>query len=173
MALPKVALRPGEQFSVLSISFDETETPVMARGSEKTYMTAMRGEFPEEAWHFLTGDLDNIHLLTEAIGYGFQRQGTDFLHPVVIVVVAADGKIVRYLYGTQFLPMDLTLALVEADEGRVGATIRRVVGFCFTYDPENRRYVFNLLRVTGTVVLASAGAFLGFLIFTGRKRKKS
>jgi protein SCO1 len=172
MALPKVALTPGEQYIVLSVSFDETETPALAKGSKKNYMTAMRGEFPEAAWHFLTGDLENIRRLTDALGYNFQRQGEDFLHPVVIAVVAADGTIARYLYGTRFLPMDLSLALLEAAEGRVGATIRRVVGFCFSYDPENRRYVFNLLRVSGAAIFTSAAAFLGFLVLTGRKRKK-
>jgi protein SCO1 len=168
--LPDVSLRPGEQYRVLSVSFDETDTPEIAAQSKRNYMTAMRNGFPPEAWRFLTGEPQQIRAVTDALGYGFQREGQDFLHPVVIAVVAPDGKITRYHYGTRFLPMDLTLSLVEASEGRVGATIKRVLGFCFSYDPQGKRYVFNILRVSAVVVLTTAAAFLTFLIFSGRKR---
>jgi protein SCO1/2 len=169
-SLPEVKLKAGEDFRVLSISFDETETPEKARRSKAIYMDAMRRQFPAEAWNFLTGDLESIRELLDAAGYRFKRQGEDFLHPVVLFVVDKDGRIVRYLHGTNVLPMDLTLALVEASEGRIGPTIRRVAQFCFSYDPENKRYVFNLFRVSATVILITAGAFLAFLIWTGRKK---
>ncbi len=169
-SLPEIKLKPGEDFQVLSISFDETETPSWARNIKRIHMAAMGGRFPDDSWHFLTGDLESIHRLTEAAGYRFQRQGVDFLHPIAVFVVTGDGKIVRYLYGTSFLPMDLTLALLEAAEGRVGTTIRKVVDFCFSYDPANKRYVFNLLRVSGTIVFLSAGGLLTFLVVTGRKK---
>jgi len=167
--LPEVKLEPGKAFRVLSVSFDETETPELARRSQAIYLDAMRQRFPAAAWSFLTGDPENIRKLLDAAGYRFQRQGEDFLHPVAIFVVASDGKIVRYLHGTHVLPMDLTLALVEASEGRIGPTIRRMAQFCFSYDAENRRYVFNLFRVSATAILLTAGAFLAFLILRGRK----
>jgi protein SCO1/2 len=168
-ALPEVKLEPGKGFRVLSISFDETETPQLAHRSQAIYLDAMRQRFPAAAWGFLTGDAENIRQLLDAAGYSFQRQGEDFLHPVAIFVVSSDGKIVRYLHGTSVLPMDLSLALVEASEGRIGPTIRRVAQFCFSYDPENRRYVFNLFRISATVILLTAGTFLAFLILRGRK----
>ena len=168
--LPKVKLQPGKDFRVLSISFDETDTAKIATGSKRTYFAGM-GDFPPTAWRFLTGDAAAIRALTDSIGYRFQRQGRDFLHPVAVAVVSADGKIVRYLYGRRFLPMDLNLALVEASEGKVGVSIKRVLGFCFSYDPVNRRYVFNLLRVTASVVVLTAGGFLAWLILSGRKKK--
>lgn len=171
-ALPKVTLNPGKDFQVLSVSFDETETPAMAQKSRKIYLDAMGGGFPPDAWHFLTGDLENIRSLTDAAGYRFQRQGEDFLHPVAVFVVSSDGKIVRYLHGTSFLPMDLTLALVEASEGKIGPTIRKMAQFCFSYDPESKRYVFNIFRVSAAVILLTAGAFLLFLIFWGRSKPR-
>jgi protein SCO1/2 len=167
-ALPEVKLEPGKAFRVLSVSFDETETPELAHRSQAIYLDAMRQRFPATAWASDRRS-GNIRKLLDAAGYRFQRQGEDFLHPVAIFVVTSDGKIVRYLHGTSVLPMDLTLALVEASEGRIGPTIRRVAQFCFSYDAENRRYVFNLFRVSATVILLTAGAFLAFLILRGRK----
>jgi len=167
--LPGIKLEPGKDFRVLSISFDETETPAEARKSKALYMDAMNGRFPADAWTFLTGEKKEILRVTDAAGYHFKRQGPDFMHPVALIVVSPQGKIIRYLHGTSVLPMDLTLALVEASEERIGATIRKVAQFCFSYDPENNRYVFNLFRVSATAILLTAGAFLAFLILRGRK----
>jgi protein SCO1/2 len=167
--LPAVKGTPGKAYQVLSVSIDETETPALAAKFKKMYLTSMQAPFPDKGWRFLTGDAQSIRRLTDAAGYRFQRKGRDFIHPVASFVVAGDGTIVRYLYGTTFLPKDLTLALLEAREGRVGATIRKVVGYCFSYDPAGKTYVFNLLRVSATVVILSTGGFLAFLMLTGRK----
>ena len=169
-ALPAVKRSPGTEYRVISVSFDETESPELAARYKKTYLTAMNSPFPEDGWRFLTGETRNIRRLTDAAGYRYQRKGRDFIHPVASIVIAADGTIVRYLYGTSFLPKDLTLALLEAKEGKVGKTVRKMVDFCFTFDPQNKTYVFNLLRVSATVVILSAGSFLAFLIASGRKR---
>lgn len=168
--LPQIKLEAGSQYRVLSLSFDETETPELAARYRKTYYDAIGAPFPAQGWRFLTGDQDNIRRFTEAIGYRFRRQGHDFVHPVASVVVAGDGTVVRYLYGTSFLPKDVTLALVEAGEGRVGPTIRKMVEFCFSYDPQQKTYVFNLLRVSATVVIVTVVAFFLFLLFGGRKK---
>jgi protein SCO1/2 len=171
-ALPAIKRTPGKEYRVLSISFDETETPELAARYKRMYLTAMNAPFPEEGWRFLTGDAQSIRRLTAAAGYRFQRKGRDFIHPVASLVIAGDGTIVRYLYGTAFLPKDLTLALAEAREGRVGITIRKMVEYCFTFDPTGKTYVFNLLRVCATVVLICTGGFLAFLLLTGRKRRQ-
>ena len=169
-ALPAVKRNPGTEYRVISVSFDETETPALAARYKRMYLASMNIPFPEDGWRFLTGDVPEIRRLSDAAGYHFQRKGRDFVHPVASFVVARDGTIVRYLYGTTFLPKDLTLALLEAREGTVGITIRKVVGYCFSFDPKGKTYVFNLLRVSATVVIASLGVFLFFLIKSGKKR---
>ena len=170
--LPDIRRQPGVEYNVLSVSFDETETPELAAKSKAMYFKSMRAAFPDDAWHFLTGDKEAIMQLTGAAGYRFRKMHDgQFLHPVVVFVVDSQGKIIRYLHGTRFLPKDLTLALVEASEGRLGTTIKKMVQFCFSYDAENKTYVFNLLRVTGTVVLLTAATFMAFLFFGGKKRK--
>lgn len=170
--LPRIKGRPGEEYRVISVSFDEHDTPELAAKFKRVYLTAMHAPFPENGWRFLTGDAESIKRLTDAVGFSFQRRGRDFLHPVASIVIAGDGTVVRYLYGTTFLPKDLALALVEAREGKSGAAIRKTLEYCFSYDPQQKTYVFNLLRVSATVVILCAGSFLVFLIVTGRKRKE-
>jgi protein SCO1/2 len=164
--------RPVDDYRVISISFDDQDTAEMAVRSKRTYLTAMRKPFPPDGWRFLTGDASSISRLTDAAGYHVQRSGKDFIHPVASFVIAQDGTIVRYLYGISVLPKDLALALAEAKNGVAGASIRRLVEYCFTYDPAGTTYVFNLLRVSATVVILCTGSFLVFLMVTGRKQKR-
>jgi protein SCO1/2 len=170
--LPQLNLTAGGDYQVLSISFDETETAELARRNRDTYLAVAGGKIPAAGWRFLTGEPAAIRTLTDAIGYHFQRVGSDFQHPVAIIVISPDGTIVRYLYGTRILPKDLALALMEAKEGHVGTTIRKMVQYCFSYDPEQKTYIFNLLRVSATVILITLGAFLAFLLLAGKKKRK-
>lgn len=170
--LPGLNLKAGEDYQVISFSFDETETPELAKRSRDTYYAAMRNQYPEQAWHFLTGDYAAIRALTEAAGYHFKRVNHEFLHPVAFFVVSPQGKIVRYLHGTHIVPKDLTLALYEAKAGHVGTTIRKMVQYCFSFDPEQKTYVFNILRVSATAILATLAIFAAYLIFGGKKTKK-
>ncbi len=170
--LPDVKLEAGESYNVVTFSFDPEETPAMAAHSKQTFLTAMQAPYPKEAWTFLTGNQDNILKLTDSAGYYFKKEKDDFLHPIAAFVVTKDGTIVRYLIGTRFSPIDLSMALLEANEGRIGKPIRKALQFCFSYDPEGRRYVFNLMRISGTVILLTLGSFLLFLILSGRKKKK-
>lgn len=171
--LPAIKPRPDIEYRVISISFDETETPELAAKYKRMYLTSMNTAFPENGWRFLTGKESEIRRLTNAAGYNYQKKGRDYIHPVASMVVAGDGTIVRYLYGTNFLAKDLTLALLEAKEGKIGKTIRTVVGYCFSFDPAGKTYVFNLLQVSASMVMLSAGGFLAYLILSGRKRKQS
>lgn len=170
--LPQMRLTPGDDYRIVTFSFDPEETAELAAHTKHTFLTATQMDFPAEAWHFLTADQQTILRLTDAAGYFFYEENDDFIHPTAIFVVAADGSIIRYLIGTSISPFDLTMALVEADEGRIGKPIRKALQYCFSYDPENRRYVFNLMRVSGTVILLTLGGFFLFLILGGRKNKK-
>lgn len=169
--LPKIKSTPEKDYRVISISFDENDSPAVATTFKRVYLGTMRTPFPEGGWRFLTGDAKTIRRVMDAAGFGFQRKGRDFIHPSGSFIITGDGTIVRYLYGTTFLAKDLTMALIEARDGVPGATIRKIVDYCFTFDPGQKTYAFNLLRVSATVVIVCTGGFLGFLIMSGKKRK--
>ena len=170
-ALNKLPAEPGKEYAVLSISFDETEKPDLAFQKKNTYLKMIQKPFPEDAWRFLTGDKENIRKLTDAIGFHFKRVGEDFEHPVTLIILAPDGRIIRYMVGADPLPFDLKMALVEASQGKIGPAISKVVRFCFSYDPKANKLVFNTLKVTGTVTLLFALSFIVFLFLKGRKQR--
>jgi protein SCO1/2 len=170
--IPQIKLKPGVDFQVVSLSFDEFDTPEIAAKKKLNYMKAAEGKLPEDTWIFLTGSKENIKAFTDSIGYRFLRKDKDFVHPVVVVAVSPKGKIVRYLYGTSILPFELTMAAVEAAKEQTGLSVKRFVSYCFSYDPQGKKYVFNVMKVSGTVVLAVLFIFAAFLFFGGKKRKK-
>jgi len=170
--LPRVKMKPGEEYQVLSVSFDETDTPDIARQKKANYMAAMNHQFPQDAWHFLTTDKDTVDTFMDAIGFRYQRKGKDFIHPVVVVAVTPEGKISRYIYGSSFLPFDITLALTEASAGRSGLSVKRLVSYCFSYDPKGKKYVFRMTRVVGSVILIFAVFIFLMLVFGGRRKRR-
>ena len=164
-------MEPGKDFNVITISFDQTEDYMMASGKKESYLNNLDRKIPADSWRFLTGDSLNIRKITDALGFKFQRQGNDFMHAASIMMVASDGKIIRYLSGTEYLPFDFKMAVTEATEGRVVPTITKLMKMCFSFDPDGRKYVLNVTRIAGGGILLMLGLFVGILIFKKKKTK--
>ena len=171
-ALGKIEnLQPGKDYRVITLSFDEREGPEVAREKKPNYLAAIGRPFPADAWPFLTGNEANIRKFTDAVGYKFQRDGEDFSHPLALIVLAPGGKVVRYLEGVTFLPFQVSMAVNEAAKGKVGSPTGRVLSYCFSYDPQKKSYVFNILKVVGTVMIVTLLSFFIFLMVTGKKKR--
>jgi protein SCO1/2 len=162
---------PGKDYQVVTMTIDEHETLTDALKAKRISLESIDAPFPPEAWRFLTGSEHDIREVAEAIGFHYVRNGDDFDHPLGLVILSPQGKIVRYMTGTDFLPVDLTMSLMEASTGTVGPTIAKVMRFCFSYDPQNHKFVFNILKVTALVTLCVASGLVLYLLLAGRKRR--
>jgi len=168
----KAKLDLGQDYKVYTISFDPTEKPKLARDKKANYAKLVKGQDVQNGWTWFTGDSTNINKLLNALGYKVKKAGEEFVHPAALIVLSPDGKITRYLHGTYFLPFDLKMAVVEASEGRSGPTINKVLQYCFSYDPEGKKYVFNITKVSGALILFIAVSLFAGLMFK-RKNKNS
>jgi len=160
----------GTAPNVVTISIDETETPADAAKAKTIALESLQRPLSKTRWHFLTGAGPSIKRVTNAVGFRFVKKGNEFDHPLGLVVLSPQGKVVRYIMGTDFLPMDITLSLMQASSGAVQPTIARVLRACFSYDPKSHRFVFNVLQVSATVVFLIVAMFVAYLIASGRKR---
>lgn len=161
---------PGKDFKVLSVSFDEAETPEHAKTMKKNYLNLVRREGIEDHWRFLTGDKNNIERVTKATGYHFQKnKHHDFSHPNVLIAIAKEGKITRYLYGLDVKPFDIGMAIAEAKRGLLGISVKKALSYCFDYDPEKKRYVFRLFRVVAFVTIVALISF--YFLFLRKKNR--
>ena len=159
----------GRDYNIITISFDPKESYMTAAEKKKNYLEEMKKKIPEDSWKFLTGDSLSIARITDAVGFRYQPQGNDYMHSATIMVLSRDGKIARYLYGVDFLPLDLKLALIEASEGKVGPTINKLLKLCYSYDPSGRKYVLNITRIAGSGMVVLIVAFV--LILRIKKKK--
>jgi protein SCO1 len=168
--LRSYADKPDKAPNVLSISVDENETPADAVKAKEIAFQAIQKPYPADRWHFLTGKDENIDKVADAVGFRYVKKNGEFDHPLCLIVLSPKGKVVRYILGTDYLPADLTMSLMEAADGTVQPTIARVLRACFSYDPKSRRLVFNTLRVSATVILSLLGIFITYLVISGKKR---
>ena len=170
--LGKTNLDPEKQpFQLLSVSFEPKDTPEMARLKQENYLKLVGRDLPPDTWRFFTADQENIDKMTTALGFAYKRAGKEYTHPGGLVILSPDRKIVRYLYGLQYLPFDFQMGVYEASTGTVRPTTARLLNFCFSYDPVGRTYVFNLARVVGIVMITSIVFFIGFLVYSTRKNR--
>ena len=173
LLLEKIDLEPGKDFNLITISFDPTDTPENAADKKMNFVKSIQRTLPENAWRFLTGDINNIASITESVGYRFKKDRQDFIHTSALIILAPDGKIIRYIMGLSYLPFDVKMAVIEAAEGRVGPTINKVLLYCFSYDPQGRTYAMNITKITGTIILFLIGVFAIFLITKTKARSRA
>jgi protein SCO1/2 len=157
-AFRQVSYNIGEQFEVITVSFDPRETPDLAAAKKSTYIKAYNRPGAEASWHFLTGDEANIKRLTEAVGFRYlwDEQTKQFAHASAIMVLTPEGKLARYFYGIEYPPRDLRLGLVEASQNKIGSPVDALMLYCYHYDPATGKYgaiVMNIVRLAGGVTL--------------------
>lgn len=170
--LGKSRLNPEKQpFQMISVSFEPKDTTAMAAEKQANYLKLVGRPLPPNTWRFFTADQEDIDKLTHALGFRYKRAGKEYTHPGGIAILSPERKIVRYLYGLEFLPFDFEMGVYEAAKGTVRPTTARLLQFCFSYDPEGRTYVFNLARVIAVVMITSIVLFLIFLYFSTRKKR--
>ncbi len=171
--IEKMGLELGKDYQVITVSFNYDDTPEASVEKKKNYL-GPHGKLHAADWIYLTGDSANIYSLTHTLGYNFTRAGNDFMHPSCIMVLSPQGKVTRYLYGTSYLPFDVKMALIEAQKGQSRPTINRVLEYCFSYDPEGRKYTLQVTKISATIIIFLALAlFIILLVRSSRKKSKT
>jgi protein SCO1/2 len=168
---------PGKDYQVLTISFDPSETIDLGIRKKTNYLNLMNNaEKVEEAktgWRFFVSDSASIVKATNATGFKYKKTGNDFLHAASLTVISPDGKITRYLNGMYFLPFEWKMAIIEASKGQSGATLNKVLRFCYSYDPVGQAYVLNITKVSGTLIMFFALVLILFLVIKPKRKKVS
>jgi len=176
-ALKVMAFKPGEEFEVVTVSFDPRETPEPAAAKKKTYddnLPEPKHSGAASGWHFLTGDEASIKRITDAVGfrYHFDEATNQFAHASGVFVATPRGKLARYFYGIEYAPRDLRFGLIEAAENKIGSPVDQLLLYCFHYDPATGKYgaaVMNLMRLGGVVTVI---AIVGLLLMLRRRGSK-
>jgi protein SCO1/2 len=171
-ALHGVDAAPGSAYRVVTVSVNEAEGPADALEKKSIALASVEKPFPPSAWRFLVGSDAAIDELADSVGFSYVKNGDDFDHPLGLIVLSPKGKIVRYMNGSDFLSVDVSMSILEASSGLVRPTIAKLLRFCLSYNPESRLFGFNVLRVSGIVITVLIGGFVLYLILSGKRRRR-
>ena len=164
-SLKAVSFNPGQDFEILSVSFDPKDTPELAASKKQMYMRRYGRQNTANGWHFLTGDEANIQALTDAAGfhYKYDPKTDQFAHASGIMILTPDGRLSRYFYGVEYAPRDVRLGLVEASQNKIGNPVDQILLYCYHYDPATGKYgaiAMNLVRFAGGAFVLIGVIFL-------------
>ena len=132
----------GNEFDVLTVSFDPKDTPEVAAVKKAEYLKRYNRPGAANGWHFLTGQQPAIDALTKAAGFQYQYDPKtgQFAHATAIMVLTPEGKIAQYYYGVEYAPKDLRLGLIQASNHKIGTVVDEVLLYCYHYDPNTGKY---------------------------------
>jgi protein SCO1/2 len=165
-SLDVLSLEASRDFDVVVVSFDPREKSDLAAAKKAIVLQRYRRPGADAGWHFLTGEQSSIESVTSASGFRYVWDASlkQFAHPTGIIVVSPAGRVSRYLFGIDFGPRDLRLAIVDASAGKIGSPIDSFLLYCYHYDPMTGRYGLVIMRV---IRLAAAATVLALALFIG------
>ena len=169
--LKALSQEPGRDFEIVTVSFNPHETPKDAL--EKKSELIKRTGKPQIAggWHFLTGQEADIERLTHAAGfrYVWDKPSNQFAHPTGLIVLTPEGRISRYLFGIDYSPRDLRLAVLDASQKKIGSPVERALLYCYHYDLTTGRYTLAVTRIVQAAGAATVLCLAVMIIALNRK----
>lgn len=164
-SLKEVSLNLGKDYTVVTVSIDPTERPVLASAKQQLYAGMYGRPGGTQGWHFLTGDEPQIKQLASAVGfrYAYDPDSKQFAHASVIILLTPEGRISRYFYGITYPSRDLRLGLDDASEGKIGSPVDAVLLFCYHYDPATGKYgvvISHVIQLLGGLTILVVGGLI-------------
>jgi protein SCO1 len=172
--LKGLTFNAGQEFDVVVVSIDPGEGPGLAAAKKATYVAHYDREETAGAWHFLTGHKADIDRLAQTVGfsYTYDEKSDQYAHAAGLSILTPDGRIARYLFGIDFAPRDLRLAIVEAADRTIGSPIDSVLLYCYHYDPATGTYGLMAMRIVRTAgVVFVLGMVAGWVVLRRRERR--
>jgi len=164
----ELPLEIGRDFSIVTVSIDPSERPVLAEVKHELYSGLYGRPGGPQGWHFLTGEEAQIKALARAVGfrYAYDSASGQFAHPSGIMVLTPEGKLARYFYGISYPSRDLRLGLVEASQEKIGSPIDQILLYCYHYDPATGRYgllISRVIQAAGALTVLSLALVIAIL----------
>lgn len=175
-AVKPLSLKIGDDYDIVTISFNHKEQPKLATAKKKNYIKSLGNPEAAPGWHFLTGEESEILKVTRAVGFGFKwnQASQEYLHQAGIFICTPDGRVSRTIGGVTFDRGELKDSLVMASSGKIGSPIFQVFLSCgvYHYDDATGRYVRSrwLPLIGGCTILLAVGGLLGTLWYRDSKR---
>lgn len=174
-SLQAVKFDLGRDFTAITVSVDPRDTAKDTHKAELQGTQGYKRAGAKEGWHFLRGDAATIGQLANALGFRYKYDAKlgQYAHPPMISFLTPGARITRYLFGIDFDPRDVQLALQEASDNKIGSIADQVIYSCYQFDPEIGKYspfALGVVRIGGVLTVALMGSYIAFSLVRERRR---
>ncbi len=153
------AVKPGEDFRVLTVSFDRHDTLETAAAfrAKLALPATLAG-----AWTFATFKNEaTLKRQTERVGFKFfwSPQDKAFLHPGTFLFFSPEGRLSRVLYQQDASSRDVELAIIDVnlEHAKITDIGSFALSLCYSYSYKDGKYQLSILPFVGI-----AGLLAGF-----------
>jgi protein SCO1/2 len=177
--LRQVNFTPGKDYDVVVASIDPADTPADGAAEKARFLDSLGAPNAGSAVHFLTGQQASITDLATATGFNYVRvPGPDgkmdqFAHSSVIMISTPEGRMSKYLFGIDYQPRDVRLAVIQASTHHIGSVSDLILLYCCSYSPSAGKYTVSILRVMGLAAMGSLFMLVALLYALSRKPKRT
>src|ERR1700733_9954261 len=177
--LRQVGFTPGKDYDIVVTSIDPMDTPADGAAEKAHFLESLGTPDAGADVHFLTGQQASITDLASATGFNYVRvPGPDgkmdqFAHSSVIMIATPDGRMSKYLFGIDYQPRDVRLAVIQASTHHIGSGSDLILLYCCNYSPSARKFPGSLLAVMGLAAMGSLFMLGGLLYAISRKPKNT
>jgi protein SCO1/2 len=138
--IPELGLAPGDDYSLVTLSIDPTDSVFEASRLQASLLDAAGLAGQTERWAFLVGERSAIDAVAGAVGFRYVWDpGTEqYAHAAVLITVSPRGEVSGYFDGLAPDPARVR----EALRGRPSAlgVVREALSSCFRFDTAHTRY---------------------------------
>lgn len=119
-ALPKLRLKVGGQFRIVTIVLDPKEPLERTRETRDRYVSRLPKGSEATGWTFATtrtpGDSAPIQRIADAVGFHYKwiPETASWAHPAALIFVSSRGRVIRYVHGVDYAKDDLETSLAKA-----------------------------------------------------------
>ena len=177
--LRQVGFTPGKDYDIVVTSIDPMDTPADGATEKAHFLDSLGTPDAGSSVHFLTGQQASIDDLASATGFNYVRvPGPDgkmdqFAHSSVIMIATPDGRMSKYLFGIDYQPRDVRLAVIQASTHHIGSVSDLILLYCCNYSPSAGKYTVSILRVMGLAAMGSLFMLVAMLYALSRKPKST
>ncbi len=177
--LRQVGFTPGKDYDIVVTSIDPMDTPTDGAAEKARFLESLGTPDAGSSVHFLTGQQASITDLASSTGFNYVRvPGPDgkmdqFAHSSVIMIATPDGRMSKYLFGIEYQPRDVRLAVIQASTHHIGSVSDLILLYCCNYSPSAGKYTVSILRVMGLAAMGSLFMLVAMLYALSRKPKRT
>ncbi len=179
LAVSNMQLVLGKDFQVVTVSLSPHDTPEEARSAAaRAWQGIPVSSKLLTGWHTLVGDEKNVVLLAGNLGVHFVQDAAkrNFNNPTGVIITTGNGRIYRYIYGTQFMSTYLQSSIKAAADGKRGIPTEQMITYCYGYKSATGRIgrlLQDLIVTSGCLTAVLVAGFIGLSLFkevSGRKK---